>query len=46
MSPLVVEAMPLRGVGVAAEVAAAGHPVGDGAGEREGGAAEAGGDPG
>src|SRR6478736_3319614 len=38
--------MPLRGVGVAAAaaVAAAGHPVGDGAGEREGGAGQAGGD--
>ena len=44
--PLVVGAVQLRGVGVAAAagVAAAGHPVGEGAGQREGGAGEAGGD--
>src|SRR6516165_10584871 len=44
--PLVVGAVQLRGVGVAAAagVAAAGEPVGDGAGQGEGGAGEAGGD--
>src|SRR5580700_5307399 len=44
--PLVVGAVQLRGVGVAvaAGVSAAGHPVGEGAGEREAGAGEAVGD--
>ena len=44
--PLMVGAVQLRRVGVAAAagVSAAGHPVGEGAGEREGGAGEAGGD--
>src|SRR5207244_4433988 len=45
--PLVVGAVPPGRVGVAAaaRVAAAGHPVGEGAGEREGDAGEAGGEP-
>src|SRR6266702_407347 len=44
--PLVVGAVQLRGVGAAAAagVSAAGHPVGEGAGQREGDAGEAGGD--
>src|SRR5579859_1522669 len=44
--PLVVGAVPLRGVGAAAAagISAAGHPVGEGAGQGEADAGEAGGD--